>query len=41
VHTEVYPSIDPTTPALSQEGKVVIISGASRGIGRHVSPSEC
>jgi hypothetical protein len=38
VHTEVYPSIDPTTPALSQAGKVVIITGASKGLGRTVCP---
>jgi hypothetical protein len=37
VHTDVYPSIDPATPALSQAGKVVIITGASRGLGRKVS----
>jgi hypothetical protein len=36
VHTDVYPSIDPTTPALSQAGKVVIVTGASRGLGRTV-----
>ena len=34
-HRDVYPAIDPTkTPALSQEGKVVVITGATRGIGR-------
>lgn len=31
---DVYPSIDPTNLALSQEGKVVLITGAGRGIGR-------
>ncbi|KIW72424.1 hypothetical protein PV04_00619 [Phialophora macrospora] len=29
-----YPSIDPASPALSQAGKVVIITGASDGIGQ-------
>jgi NAD(P)-dependent dehydrogenase (short-subunit alcohol dehydrogenase family) len=29
-----YPSVDPANPALSQAGKVVIITGASDGIGQ-------
>jgi hypothetical protein len=33
-----YPSINPRSPALSQAGKVVIVTGASQGLGRHVSP---
>lgn len=33
VYRQPYPSIDPTSPALSQAGKVVIITGASSGIG--------
>ncbi len=37
VNSDVYPSIDPTSPALSQAGKVVIITGASKGLGRQVS----
>ena len=32
-HQDIYPSIDPTLPALSLAGKVVILTGASRGIG--------
>jgi hypothetical protein len=36
-HRDLYPSIDPSNPPLSQHGKVVIITGASRGIGRNVS----
>lgn len=28
-----YPSIDPSSPELSMAGKVVIVTGASRGIG--------
>ncbi len=36
VYRDVYPSIDPSSPALSQAGKVVIISGASKGIGKRV-----
>ncbi|KAJ4340416.1 hypothetical protein N0V95_007501 [Ascochyta clinopodiicola] len=32
-HRDVYPAIDPTQPALSQKGKVVIITGASQGLG--------
>jgi NADP-dependent 3-hydroxy acid dehydrogenase YdfG len=37
VHRDIYPAIDPTLPALSQKGKVIIITGASQGLGRHVS----
>ncbi|KAF2664019.1 NAD(P)-binding protein [Microthyrium microscopicum] len=33
VYRDTYPSIDPTSPALSQKGKVIIITGASRGLG--------
>ncbi|GKT95657.1 LOW QUALITY PROTEIN: short-chain dehydrogenase/reductase [Colletotrichum tofieldiae] len=33
VHRDQYPAIDPTGPELSLAGKVVIITGASRGIG--------
>jgi hypothetical protein len=36
VHRDVYPAIEPTLPALSQKGKVIIITGASQGLGRHV-----
>lgn len=32
-----YPSIDPSSPELSMAGKVVIITGASRGLGAKVS----
>jgi hypothetical protein len=31
-----YPDINPTSKALSQEGKVVVITGTSQGIGRQV-----
>lgn len=37
VSREVYPSVDPTSPELSMAGKVVIITGASRGLGAKVS----
>lgn len=33
VFRDQYPSIDPTSTALSQSGKVIIITGASAGIG--------
>lgn len=33
VFRDQYPSIDPSTPALSQANKVIIITGASSGIG--------
>ena len=38
VYRDVYPSIDPTQAKFSQQGKVVLITGASRGIGKDVSP---
>lgn len=36
-YRDVYPSIDPTAASNSQAGKVVVITGASKGIGRLVS----
>ena len=36
-YRDVYPAIDPTRPELAQAGKVVVITGASRGLGRSVS----
>jgi len=33
-----YPGVDPRSPSLSQKGKVVVITGASQGLGRQVSP---
>ncbi|KAF3004485.1 hypothetical protein E8E14_006751 [Neopestalotiopsis sp. 37M] len=33
VHKDVYPAVDPSKPELSLAGKVVVITGASRGIG--------
>lgn len=36
-HRDVYPSIDPRSASLSQHGKVIIITGASQGIGKDVS----
>jgi hypothetical protein len=37
VCTDVYASIDPSNLALSQAGKVIIITGAGTGIGQRVS----
>jgi NAD(P)-dependent dehydrogenase (short-subunit alcohol dehydrogenase family) len=37
VHRNVYPAIDPRRLELSQAGKVIIVTGASRGIGKLVS----
>jgi hypothetical protein len=37
VYRDVYPAIDPKRPELSQKGNVVLITGASRGIGKDVS----
>jgi hypothetical protein len=39
VYRDVYPAIDPTQASLSQEGKVVIITGASQGLGARVGIS--
>ena len=36
VYRDVYPAIDPTQAPLSQKGKVVIITGASQGLGARV-----
>jgi hypothetical protein len=36
VYQDRYLSIDPTTPGLSLDGKVAIVTGASRGIGAKV-----
>ncbi|KAL4936549.1 hypothetical protein BDV06DRAFT_204835 [Aspergillus oleicola] len=33
-YRDVYPAIDPTRPELSQVGKVIVITGASRGLGQ-------
>jgi hypothetical protein len=34
LHRDDYPAIDPTLPQHSQAGKVAMITGATRGIGR-------
>lgn len=38
-HRDVYPAIEPTQPSLSQKGKVIIITGASQGLGARVRSS--
>ncbi|KAK2016375.1 short chain dehydrogenase reductase [Colletotrichum eremochloae] len=38
-HSATYPAIDPSLPALSTSGKVVVITGASGGIGRATAVS--
>ena len=35
-YRDVYPAIDPTAASNSQAGKVIVITGASKGIGREV-----
>jgi hypothetical protein len=37
VYRDVYPAIEPSRPGNSQAGKVIVITGASRGLGRTVS----
>lgn len=36
LYRDVYPAINPENEKLSQRGKVVVITGASRGIGQKV-----
>lgn len=36
-YRDVYPAVDPSIPSMSQAGKVIIITGASRGLGQLVS----
>ncbi|KAE8363445.1 hypothetical protein BDV27DRAFT_158764 [Aspergillus caelatus] len=38
LYRDQYPAIDPTLPSLSQQGKVVVITGASSGLGAHGFP---
>ncbi|KAF2252857.1 NAD(P)-binding protein [Trematosphaeria pertusa] len=38
-HRDVYPAVSPTNPSNSAAGKVVLITGASRGIGKAIAPS--
>jgi hypothetical protein len=33
-YRDIYPAVQPTRPELSQAGKVVVITGATRGLGR-------
>lgn len=33
-YRDVYPAVDPSIPSISQAGKVIIITGASRGLGQ-------
>ena len=39
LHSATYPGIDPKQPTLSTDGKVVLITGASGGIGRSTAAS--
>jgi len=38
VYRDVYPAVNPQNAELSKAGKIVMITGASRGIGKHVKP---
>ncbi|KAL2850406.1 hypothetical protein BJX68DRAFT_255152 [Aspergillus pseudodeflectus] len=35
LYYDVYPSVDPSSELLSQNGKIILVTGASSGIGRH------
>jgi hypothetical protein len=37
VYRDVYPTIEPTNPSNSMAGKVIVITGPSKGLGRLVS----
>lgn len=37
LHDDIYPAIDPTKSDLSQPGRVVLITGSGRGIGRSIA----
>lgn len=36
-YRDVYPAVDPSGASISQAGKVIVITGGSRGLGRLVS----
>ena len=36
LYRDIYPAIDPENERLSQKGKIVVITGASQGIGQKV-----
>ena len=39
MHRDVYPAVDPSNPALSAIGKIIIITGAGGGVGAVSSPN--
>jgi hypothetical protein len=39
-HRDVYAAIEPQQSSLSQKGKVVVVTGASQGLGARVSSSQ-
>jgi hypothetical protein len=41
VHCDMYPALDPARPELSAEGKMVLITSVSGGVGKAGGPRPC
>lgn len=36
-HSSIYEAIDPRSPSLSAQGKIVLVTGGSKGVGKHIA----